>query len=248
MQRPTLLLRDLCARHTSADSALRDPVFQAKDTPKCLGEAIRLLRDTPYKEIEQDIYHEIRGEPRILDAVARKFKRYEPAGNPIGSWDLNGVHTLLRNTAEQYALAPNLQPAYTANYTSHTIVGIHWPWYGNADFLSITGDGLGLLKFKVLATDPGGPTHFQMLNRDDPDLNAFAHQHYVSLTRCLSGSNPVINGPHYQQRFNDRMAEMNLLGDINIEQFEAVLREVFRPPSYWHSQEVSYTQSGAECL
>ena len=236
MNRPTLILLDLRTRHTSAASALQDPVLERKDTPKCLKEALLLLRDTPYNEIQQDFYREIRGEPRVLDAVAKKFKRYEPAGEPIGSWDLNGVHTLLRNTAEKWALAPNLQPANNAAYTSLTIVGIHWPWYGNPDYLSITGDGMGLLKFKVLATDAGGPTQFRLLNQDDPELEA----HIKSQVKQCTGLQtravpPILNGPHYQQRFNARMKEMNLLGDLNIEQFESVLREVFRPPSYWHS-------------
>lgn len=245
MQRPTLVLRDLRSRHRSAASALLDPVLGAEDTPKCLKEALLLLRDTPNTVVQMDYIRKIKKEPCVLDAVARKFRRYEPAGSPIGSWDLDGVRTLLMNTATKWAMPPNLQPAYEARYTSHTIVGIDWPWFGNPDFLSVTGDGMGLLKFRVLATDEGGPCRFRLLDFSDPELNAFIASPAVPpfIGQCRA-QYPVINGPHYQQRFNDRMAEMGLLGEIDLGQFEAVLREVLRPPSYWQKQ----AEAPSRCL
>lgn len=235
MQRPTVILLGLRSRHASAASALRDPIIEAEGTPKCLKEALLLLRDTPNAVVQMDYIRKIKKEPCVLDEVAQKFRRYEPAGSPVGSWNLEGVRTLLMNTATKWAMPPNLQPAYETRYTSQTIVGIDWPWFGNPDFLSITGDGMGLLKFRVLATDAGGPCRFRLLDQSDPDLNAFIASPAVpEHVRRSRAHYPVINGPHYQQRFNARMAELGLLGELDLGQFEAVLREVFRPPSFWH--------------
>ena len=247
MQRPAVLLRDLSARHTSAASALLDPVVTQKDTPACLGDLLRFLRDNQGSDAQNtdigfaEMMREIRKEPRLLTPFVRKFRRYEPKGHPIGSWDAYGLHRFIGLVARKWSLAPNLQHAHDRDYTSRAIVGIAWPWFHDPRFISIMGDGFGLLKFRVLATDEGGPTRFRLLRMDDPELNEFIASPAVPDCIREGRKHPAMHKGffHDGERFDKMIIERKLDGDLDIAQFEAVLWEAFRPSSFWFDRKAA---------
>lgn len=240
MRRASEVLREIRARHTSADSALTDPALSAKDTPACVRDAVVFLRDTPIAEVRQDFWRECRnesrkrGEPRqplVSDPIVRRFARYErgPSGIPA-----TYLRRLLSDTADLWAMAPNLQPLYLRKYPSRSIPGINWPWFGDPRFLSVTGDGMGLLKVRVLDTDAGGPCRFRLLEFDDPELEEFVNS--TAVPECVRAGRrvePRPTGFHYRPLFNSSIRARKLDGDLDLRQFRDVLDMVFQPLSYW---------------
>lgn len=230
MSHPTDLLVDLRRRHTSAAEALLDPALEG--TPRCVREALVLIRDTGTTLVRAAHLARLFRRPppaTAAEALLRKFRRHKGGTT---EWTAR----VLSDTAEQWALPPNLQRVVTERYSSVTIAGVHFPWYGNPEYLTILGDGFPALTVRVLATDAGGPCRFQLVRRDDPKLRADVEGMTgicptVRAERLGEQKHPDI---HYQVGFCEYVRRRGLDGELDLDGFNAVLHAVYMPPSYWH--------------
>lgn len=174
------------ARHTSATSALTDPVLEGKHLG-AVKELLEILRDTPLALFQVESRERLFRLPATattkalrdrIGKVGQKLLRREPRRvdgyNPFPhrQYDMVSVRTLVERTAELWSKPASLQPLLTQNFPTRTILGVQYPWYGDERYLTLQGDGFVMGTFHVVESDAGGPTKVRIIRRDDPQFQA----------------------------------------------------------------------------
>ena len=226
---PVTYVNTLRHRFTSAEAALTSPF--AKECPKVVRDALALVRDGKGKLFRTAFLGRLSTrkwrEETEAEVLIRRAARYGCRRQDFAR--------AVSNAAERWAYPPNLQRVVTSSYGSVTIPGAHFPWFGNPKYLSLTGDGLPQVMLRVLATDEGGPCRFKLVRRDDPELRADVGA-MTTIPECIRkerlGAQRYPDF-HYQPGLCDWIRERGLDGELDLDDFERLLRAVFAPPSVW---------------
>ena len=234
------LFLDLRARHPSASSAL-GALTGPRTGP--VRELLELLRDEPLSLFRAEasgrgfrlpVTASARALRERVGVLGRKLLRRERVvvdgfcPYPHRRYDMESVRRMVERTAELWSVPSALQGVLSGSYSTATIVGVNYPWFGDARYGTLLGDGCVLATFRVLEFGEGGPRRVRLVRRDDAEFHADLATNGSVPERIRDERTDVVGmgGPDFTRYPGEcaRLRSLGLDGNLDVSRLPEVYR------------------------